>query len=82
MKTRSFASRKFLLCSTALVFGLAGYIYALIYQTDQFATVCTFIVSVLGVYGGANLLDARIGNGAAPTEAVPSKEFKNGQPGD
>jgi hypothetical protein len=83
MKTRSYASRKFLLCGISLVFGLAGYVYALVYNTDQFATICTFIVSVLGVYGGSNLADTYLGNAAQPKLGTPeSKDTSNDKPGD
>jgi hypothetical protein len=72
------ASRKFLLCSISLFAGLAAGAYALLYKPEQFATVCTFVVSVLGVYGGANVTESYLGGrygyarSAVSTPAAPA----------
>ena len=57
-----FASRKFLMFLMVIVVATAGWIYALIYKTDQLATICTFIVTLLTGYTGANLTDTHLAN--------------------
>lgn len=54
-----FASRKFILF--ALTIGMAdlGWCYALVYRPDQLSTVSTFLVTLLGAYGGVNILESR-----------------------
>lgn len=55
MSPKSFASRKFLLFLLVTLVATWGWIYALISRPDQLMTVSTFILTLLGGYGGANL---------------------------
>ena len=57
----TFASRKFLLCSIALGIALLGWVYSLFYNPEVLATISTFVVSILGVYAGANISDSIFG---------------------
>ena len=74
---RIYTSRKFLLVVILIIMAAAGWIYALLYQPDQLATVCTFIIALLGTYGATNLGDKFI---AKPPAGQPpaDKEQDNG----
>jgi uncharacterized membrane protein len=57
-----FSSRKFLLFLLVILVATAGWIYALVFKTDQLATISTFLVTLLTAYTGANLTDTHLAN--------------------
>jgi len=68
----------------SLVAGLAAGAYSLLYKPDQFATICTFIVSVLGVYAGGSISEQYLGGRygftrpTSPLTQVVTKEPTSG----
>jgi len=73
---QTFSSRKFLLFLLVIIVATGGWVYALVYKPEQLATISTFLLALLGAYGGANLAATHLANklqiATASTPAVPA----------
>lgn len=67
-----FASRKFVLFAITIWMADMGWVYALLYKPDQLSTISTFLVTLLGAYGGTNIIDRHMANRPLPGGATLS----------
>ncbi len=55
-----YKSRKFILFSFVTFIAMVGWVYCLLYKPDLLSAVSTFVIAVIGGYGGCNLVEKNI----------------------